>query len=119
MYAVNVGGTTDLLRLARELEVKRVVYTSSVATMGFKTDGTIVDEETPVTLKDMIGHYKRSKFLAEQEAIRRAADHHPEPDDADRSRRRQADADGSHPRRFPESQIPRVRGHRPQPGGRC
>ena len=40
-----------------------------VATMGFKTDGTIVDEATPVSLDDMIGHYKRSKFLAEQEAI--------------------------------------------------
>ncbi len=46
-----------------------MVYTSSVATMGFKTDGTIVDEATPVSLDDMIGHYKRSKFLAEQEAI--------------------------------------------------
>jgi dihydroflavonol-4-reductase len=46
-----------------------VVYTSSVATMGFKSDGTIVDESTPVSLDDMIGHYKRSKFLGEQEAI--------------------------------------------------
>jgi dihydroflavonol-4-reductase len=45
------------------------VYTSSVATMGFKSDLTIVDETTPVSVKDMIGHYKRSKFLAEQEAI--------------------------------------------------
>lgn len=72
MYAVNVGGTKELLRMARELGVKRVVYTSSVATMGFKTDGTIVDEETPVGLRNMIGHYKRSKFLAEQEAIQAA-----------------------------------------------
>ena len=40
--------------------------------MGFKTDGTIVDESTPVSLDDMIGHYKRSKFLAEQEAIEAA-----------------------------------------------
>jgi dihydroflavonol-4-reductase len=54
------------------LSVKRVVYTSSVATMGFKTDGTIVDEDTPVLLADMIGHYKRSKFLGELEAVKAA-----------------------------------------------
>ena len=69
MYAANVNGTRELLRLARELNVPKVVYTSSVATMGFKKDGTIVDETTPVSLAEMIGHYKRSKFLAEQEAI--------------------------------------------------
>jgi dihydroflavonol-4-reductase len=69
MYAANVNGTRELLRLARELGVPKVVYTSSVATMGFKRDGTIVDEATPVSLDEMIGHYKRSKFLAEQEAI--------------------------------------------------
>jgi dihydroflavonol-4-reductase len=69
MYAANVDGTRELLKLAREVGVPRVVYTSSVATMGFKTDGTIVNEDTPVTFADMIGHYKRSKFLAEQEAI--------------------------------------------------
>jgi dihydroflavonol-4-reductase len=74
MYAINVQGTRDLLRLAREVNVRRVVYTSSVATMGFKTDGTIVDEQTPVSLDDMIGHYKRSKFLGEQEAISAARD---------------------------------------------
>ena len=72
MYAANVDGTRELLRIAREAGVKRVVYTSSVATMGFKTDGTIVDEESPVTIEDMIGHYKRSKFLAEQEALKAA-----------------------------------------------
>ncbi|HWZ13079.1 MAG TPA: hopanoid-associated sugar epimerase [Acidobacteriaceae bacterium] len=69
MYAANVQGTRELLRLAREANVRRVVYTSSVATMGFKADGTVVDEATPVSLDDMIGHYKRSKFLGEQEAI--------------------------------------------------
>ena len=68
MYAANVDGTRELLKLARELGVPRVVYTSSVATMGFRQDGTIVDERTPVSLSDMIGHYKRSKFLAELEA---------------------------------------------------
>ena len=69
MYQANVEGTRNLLRLARELNVPRVVYTSSVATMGFQHDGSIVNEDTPVTLADMIGHYKRSKFLAEQVAI--------------------------------------------------
>ncbi|MEO7029193.1 MAG: hopanoid-associated sugar epimerase [Acidobacteriaceae bacterium] len=69
MYKANVDGTRELLRLAREAGVPRVVYTSSVATMGFKTDGTVVDEDTPVTERDMIGHYKRSKWLAEQEAV--------------------------------------------------
>ena len=72
MYATNVNGTRELLRIAREAGVARTVYTSSVATMGFRSDGTIVDEQTPVSLNDMIGHYKRSKFLAEQEAIRAA-----------------------------------------------
>ena len=72
MYGANVDGTRELLKLAREVGIPRVVYTSSVATMGFKTDGTIVNEETPVALADMIGHYKRSKFLGELEAIKAA-----------------------------------------------
>src|SRR5277367_473898 len=69
MYRANVDGTRELLRLAREARVPRVVYTSSVATMHFRTDGIVVNEDTPVSLNDMVGHYKRSKFLAEQEAI--------------------------------------------------
>jgi len=69
MYKANVAGTRELLRMAREAGVKRFVYTSSVATMGFKADGTVVDETTPVSEGDMIGHYKRSKWLAEQEAL--------------------------------------------------
>jgi dihydroflavonol-4-reductase len=72
MYAANVDGTRELLRIAREEGVPKVVYTSSVATMGFKADGTIVNEDTPVALSDMIGHYKRSKFLGEQVAIKAA-----------------------------------------------
>lgn len=72
MYAANVAATRGLLRLAREMAVPRVVYTSSVATMGFRSDGSIVDEETPVSLAAMIGHYKRSKFMAEQVAIEAA-----------------------------------------------
>ncbi len=72
MYAANVDGTRELLRISREAGVRRVVYTSSVATMGFKSDGTIVDETSPVSINDMIGHYKRSKFLGEIEAIQAA-----------------------------------------------
>jgi dihydroflavonol-4-reductase len=72
MYRANVDGTRELLRMAREAGVKRFVYTSSVATMHFRTDGIVINEDTPVSLKDMVGHYKRSKFLAEQEAIKAA-----------------------------------------------
>src|SRR5208337_941564 len=72
MYRANVDGTRELLRLAGEAQVPRFVYTSSVATMHFRTDGLVINEDTPVSLKDMVGHYKRSKFLAEQEAIRAA-----------------------------------------------
>ena len=74
MYRANVDGTRDLLKLAREASVRRVVYTSSVATMAFRTDGIVVNEDTPVTIDDMVGHYKRSKFLAEQQAIAAAQD---------------------------------------------
>jgi dihydroflavonol-4-reductase len=74
MYRANVDGTRDLLKLAREARVGRVVYTSSVATMAFRTDGIVVNEDTPVTIADMVGHYKRSKFLAEQQAIAAAQD---------------------------------------------
>jgi len=71
MYQANVEGTRELLRLAREAGVPRVVYTSSVATMGFHGDA-IVDEQTPVSEAAMIGHYKRSKWLAEQVAMEAA-----------------------------------------------
>ena len=72
MYKANVEGTRELLRLAREAGVPRVVYTSSVATMHFRTDGMVINEDTPVSLDDMVGHYKRSKFMAEQEALKAA-----------------------------------------------
>ena len=72
MYRANVDGTRGLLRWAREAGVRRFVYTSSVATMHFGTDGVPTDEDAPVTLADMVGHYKRSKFLAEQEAMKAA-----------------------------------------------
>jgi len=69
MYRANVDGTRELLHLAQEAGIPRVVYTSSVATMGFRADGLIVNEDTPVSLESMVGHYKRSKFMAEQVAI--------------------------------------------------
>ncbi len=72
MYRTNVEGTRGLLKAAREAGVRRVVYTSSVATMGFRADGQPVDEDAPVNLGDMVGHYKRSKFLAEQVAVETA-----------------------------------------------
>src|SRR5579884_568304 len=69
MYRSNVEGTRALLEAARRNGVQRVVYTSSVATIGFRSDGTPADEDSPVSLADMIGHYKRSKFMAEQVAL--------------------------------------------------
>jgi dihydroflavonol-4-reductase len=70
MYAANVDGTARLLLAAQAAGVERIVYTSSVATLGHTADGTPADETTPSRLADMIGPYKRSKFLAE-EAVRR------------------------------------------------
>ena len=75
IYRTNVDGTRALMRAAAEAGVGRIVYTSSVAALGLNADGTPADETTPVGLADMIGHYKRSKYLAEQavrEMIERA-----------------------------------------------
>src|ERR1700685_584537 len=69
MYRSNVEGTRAILESARKNGVRRVVYTSSVATMGFTRNGNPADEDSPVALADMIGHYKRSKFMAEQIAL--------------------------------------------------
>jgi dihydroflavonol-4-reductase len=69
MYLSNVEGTRAILDAARRNQVRRVVYTSSVATIGFRTDGRAADEDSPVSLADMIGHYKRSKFMAERVAM--------------------------------------------------
>ena len=69
MYRSNVGGTRAILEAARRNDVRRVVYTSSVGTIGFTGDGKPADEDSPVSLADMIGHYKRSKFMAEQIAL--------------------------------------------------
>src|SRR5437899_5935144 len=72
MYRSNVEGTRGLIEAARKQGVRRIVYTSSVATMGFSSNGTLADESSPVSLDDMIGPYKRSKFMAEQVAFEAA-----------------------------------------------
>jgi dihydroflavonol-4-reductase len=72
MYRSNVEGTKALLEAAQNNGVRRIVYTSSVATMGFIGDGRSADESSPVTLEDMIGPYKRSKYMAEQVAMEAA-----------------------------------------------
>ncbi|HEU5402299.1 MAG TPA: NAD-dependent epimerase/dehydratase family protein, partial [Terriglobales bacterium] len=72
MYAANVAGTTAIIKSAQASGVRRIIYCSSVATMGFGNGGPITDEYTPVSVDDMIGHYKRSKFMAEQVAIKAA-----------------------------------------------
>jgi dihydroflavonol-4-reductase len=74
MYASNVTGTENVLKAALEQQVEKLVYTSSVATLGLPRDGGAGTEETAVSLAHMIGHYKRSKFLAEQVVLRYARD---------------------------------------------
>jgi dihydroflavonol-4-reductase len=69
MYQANVEGTRTILQAARKNRVRRVVYTSSVATMGFTVKNNPVDESSPVSLENMIGHYKRSKYMAEEVAL--------------------------------------------------
>ena len=68
MYASNVEGTRNVMQAAFDEGIQRVVYTSTVGCLGLNSDGNPANEETPVELGEMIGHYKRSKFLAEREA---------------------------------------------------
>jgi len=70
MYKTNVHGTRNIMLSAAKAGIKRIVYTSSVATLGLTRNGSPADETTPAILTDMIGHYKRSKFLAEAEVRR-------------------------------------------------
>jgi dihydroflavonol-4-reductase len=76
LYRSNVDGTRNLLDAARKAGVERVVYTSTVGCIGVPHGG-IGDETTPVSLDDMAGDYKRSKFLAEQVALEFARDEFP------------------------------------------
>ena len=66
IYVANVRGSRNMVLAASRAGVRRMIYTSSVATLGLHEDGTPADEETLASYRDMIGHYKRSKFLAER-----------------------------------------------------
>jgi dihydroflavonol-4-reductase len=69
MYRSNVEGTRNVIQAAQLASVRRVVYTSSVSTMGFTRNGHLAHEDSPVNLREMIGHYKKSKFQAESLAL--------------------------------------------------
>jgi dihydroflavonol-4-reductase len=70
LYQSNVEGTRNIMLAAAEAGVERIVYTSSVATLGLNPDGTPATEDTRVSIQDMIGDYKRSKYMAEEEVRR-------------------------------------------------
>lgn len=71
-YDINVTGTRNLLEAARDVGVERIVYTSTIGAIGLPPGGGLGTEETPVSLAQMSGHYKRSKYLAEQEVTKMA-----------------------------------------------
>jgi dihydroflavonol-4-reductase len=71
-YDINVTGTKNILEAARDVGVERTVYCSTIGTIGLPPRGGLGTEETPVSLDQMAGHYKRSKYLAEQEALKLA-----------------------------------------------
>src|SRR5271163_3275401 len=73
IYETNVEGTRRLLAAAKSAGVERIVYTSTVATIAVPRHGALPNEDTRATVDEMIGHYKRSKFLAEQVAVEAAA----------------------------------------------
>jgi dihydroflavonol-4-reductase len=77
LYENNVDGTDNLIAACRAVGVGSVVYTSSVAAIGIPKGGKPGNEETPVSLEDMIGHYKRSKFLAQEVALEHARQRYP------------------------------------------
>ncbi|TKS59287.1 MAG: NAD-dependent dehydratase [Nitrospira sp.] len=71
-YDVNVTGTKNLMEAAREVGTERIVYCSTIGAIGLPPDGGLGTENTPVSLSQMAGHYKRSKYLAEQEVVKLA-----------------------------------------------
>ncbi|MEX5218138.1 MAG: hopanoid-associated sugar epimerase [Nitrospiraceae bacterium] len=71
-YDVNVAGTRNLLEAAREAGIERTVYCSTIGAIGLPPGGGLGTETTPVALNQMAGHYKRSKYLAEQEVLKLA-----------------------------------------------
>ena len=76
MYEINVNGTRDLILAAHEGGIQRIVYTSSVATLGLNADGSPANEDTPSDSARILGHYKRSKYQAEQLVKQLTDDHH-------------------------------------------
>ena len=75
MNRVNIDGTRSLMLAALDAGIERIVYTSSVATLGLHKDGTPSREDSPVAFSDMVGVYKQSKYLAEEEVSRLIAHH--------------------------------------------
>ena len=73
-YDINVTGTRNLLEAARDVGIERTVYCSTIGAIGLPPDGGLGTEDTPVSLDQMAGHYKRSKYLAEQEVLKLAKD---------------------------------------------
>jgi dihydroflavonol-4-reductase len=73
-YDINVTGTRNLLQAARDADIQRTVYCSTIGAIGLPPGGGLGTEETPVSLDQMAGHYKRSKYLAEQEVLKLAKD---------------------------------------------
>lgn len=71
-YDVNVTGTRNLLEAARDVGIERIVYCSTIGAIGLPPEGGLGTEETPVSLSQMAGDYKRSKYLAEQEVLKLA-----------------------------------------------
>lgn len=71
-YDINVAGTRNLLEAARDVGIERTVYCSTIGAIGLPPGGGLGHEETPVSLDQMAGHYKRSKYLAEQEVLKLA-----------------------------------------------
>ncbi len=70
MYEINVGGTKNVMRAAKRSGTEKVIYTSSVGTLAATSNGKLPTEESPADIKEMVGHYKRSKFMAEREVRR-------------------------------------------------
>jgi len=66
MYQSNLEGSNNIMQAAFDEGVQKIVYTSTVGCLGLAENGKPADEDTPVQISDMIGHYKRSKFLAEE-----------------------------------------------------
>jgi dihydroflavonol-4-reductase len=73
-YDINVTGTRNVLTAARLAGIERTVYCSTIGAIGLPADGGLGTEDTPVSLNQMAGHYKRSKYLAEQEVLKYAAE---------------------------------------------